>query len=192
MCLGAFAGGARGNNLDSAYNMQLQAQMQEQYRRQLDQAEVQESFQQQQGQGAAGQPSQTLQTSQPFDFIKDKVWQLVELRIGYGEIKLNRQEMTKNNMGSVYIIQFSEEGVNGQAAPNRYFAQYAAREGKNMTLQPIVGTLMAGDINVGGLMENEYYWYLQRITRWDANGNTLDLYASPRKDEEIILRYRTE
>lgn len=128
----------------------------------------------------------------PIGQIKSRVWQLVEIRIGYGLIALDRQQMAYNNLNDVYIIQFTDEGVSGKAAPNRYFAPYERREGKNISIRQIVGTLMASNINIGGLMENEYYWYLQRITRLDLVNGYLELYANPSPNEEIVLRYRPE
>lgn len=124
--------------------------------------------------------------------IKNRVWQLVEIRIGYGLIALDRQQMAYNNMNDVFIIQFTDEGVSGKAAPNRYFAPYEKQEGKNISIRQIVGTLMGGNINIGGLTENEYYWYLQRITRMDIVNGYLELYATPSPNEEIVLRYRVE
>jgi hypothetical protein len=41
-------------------------------------------------------------------------------------------------------------------------------------------------VNVGGLGEEEYYWYLQRVTRWDIVDNRLHLSAG---DGEIVLYY---
>ena len=124
--------------------------------------------------------------------IKNRVWQLVEIRIGYGLVALDRQQMAYNNMNDVYIIQFTDEGVSGKAAPNRYFAPYEKQEGKNISIRQIVGTLMGGNINIGGLTENEYYWYLQRVTRMDIVNGYLELYATPSPNEEIVLRYRVE
>lgn len=127
-----------------------------------------------------------------FESIKNRRWQLIEIRINYGLIALDRQQMAYNNLNDVYIIQFTDDGVTGKAAPNRYFAPYEKREGKNITIRQIVGTLMTSNINVGGLMENEYYWYLQRITRFNVNNGYLELYATPSANEEIVLRYRAE
>jgi hypothetical protein len=124
--------------------------------------------------------------------IKNKIWQLIEIRIGYGLVALDREQMAYNNLNDIYIIQFTDEGVSGKAAPNRYFASYEKREGKNVSIRQIVGTLMASNINIGGLMENEYYWYLQRITRIDLVNGYLELYANPSPNEEIVLRYRPD
>jgi hypothetical protein len=123
-----------------------------------------------------------------FNEIKDIVWELYEIRISYGRTELNRQAMADNGLGDVFILQFTEEGINGKAAPNRYFSTYELMYDHDFRLRPIISTLMAADINIGGLMENEYYWYLQRTVRWEIINNGLELYTgSP--NENITLRF---
>jgi heat shock protein HslJ len=107
--------------------------------------------------------------------------------------------MADKGLNDAYILQITDEGVNGKAAPNRYFAPYERQDGYNIKIRQIVGTYMLSDVNVGGLMENEYYWYLQRIYQWRIDNGFLDLYAEPPNPNEeqgqalpIILRYRVE
>jgi heat shock protein HslJ len=123
--------------------------------------------------------------------IQGRIWLLSEVRINSGKMELDRAKMAKEDKGDMYVLQLTDEGINGKAAPNRYFAPFEMREGHEYRLGPIAGTLMASivPINIGGLMENEYYWYLQRTTHWEAAEQTLELTARPSPDEEIILRY---
>jgi hypothetical protein len=97
--------------------------------------------------------------------------------------------MAANGLGDIYILQLTEEGINGKAAPNRYFTTFEIRHNRDYRLRPIVGTLMAANINIGGLMENEYYWYLQRTTHWEIVNDGLELYAKPNPAEDIVMRY---
>jgi hypothetical protein len=84
------------------------------------------------------------------------------------------------------VLQFKEEGINGKALFNYYFAPYARYEGKEVAFRQIVGTRLAttGTINAGGLGEEEYYWYLQRVARWAIVDDRLELYTG---DGEITL-----
>jgi hypothetical protein len=127
----------------------------------------------------------------PFAEIENKVWQLVQIRIGEGSIYLDRQELKSHDLSDIYILQFTPDGISGRAAPNRYFSSYKDVEGHNFSLQPIVGTLMESNMNIGGLMEASYYWYLQRVTRWQANGNQLKLYAPNPQGAEIEMTFNS-
>ncbi|GHV82831.1 hypothetical protein AGMMS50212_01710 [Spirochaetia bacterium] len=121
--------------------------------------------------------------------ISNRTWQLSEIIIGEGQTTLNRAKMSDAGKGGYFVLQFTPEGINGRAAPNTYFAPYAAHEGKSISLRPITGTLHATEINIGGLMESEYYWYLQRINRWELSGNVLELFLTPVAGQNIVMRY---
>jgi hypothetical protein len=86
------------------------------------------------------------------------------------------------------VLQFKEEGINGKALFNYYFAPYVKHEGKEVAFRQIVGTRLTstGMINVGGLGEEEYYWYLQRVVRWNVVNDRLELSTG---DGEITLYY---
>jgi drug/metabolite transporter (DMT)-like permease len=124
-----------------------------------------------------------------YEDITNVIWQLSQIRISYGKTELDRLAMAANGLADIYILQLTEEGINGKAAPNRYFTTFELRHNHDFRLRPIVGTLMAANINIGGLMENEYYWYLQRTTHWEIVDNGLELYANPSPTEEIVMRY---
>jgi hypothetical protein len=124
-----------------------------------------------------------------YNDIMNVVWQLSEIRISYGKTEFDRWAMAANGLGDIYILQLTEEGINGKAAPNRYFTTFEIRHNSDYRLRPIVGTLMTANINIGGLMENEYYWYLQRTTHWEVINDGLELYAKPSPAEEIVMRY---
>jgi hypothetical protein len=123
-----------------------------------------------------------------FEDITEKIWRLSAIRIGYGNIELDRPAMKNAGMDELYVLQFKEEGINGKALFNYYFAPYVRHEGKEVAFRQIVGTRLAttGTINVGGLGEEEYYWYLQRVTRWAIVDDRLELYTG---DGEITLYF---
>jgi hypothetical protein len=127
--------------------------------------------------------------SLPYESLINTVWSLCEIRIGYGRTELDRKEMAENGMDDIYTLQLMEEGMSGKAAPNRYFTTYELLHNHDFRLRPIVGTMIAANINVGGLMENEYYWYLQRVTHWEIINGELELYAYPSQNEKVVLRY---
>jgi heat shock protein HslJ len=127
-----------------------------------------------------------------FQDIKDRIWKLTELSVGFGRVVFDRIGMENNGHGDVYIIQFADEGVNGKAAPNRYFAPYEVQEGHSVALRTIVGTMMAASINIGGIMETEFYYYLQRISRWDLQNGRLDLFVAVSPDENAVLSFRAD
>ncbi|MDR0383509.1 MAG: META domain-containing protein [Spirochaetaceae bacterium] len=127
-----------------------------------------------------------------YEELLDIVWTLREVKVNYGKMELDRAAMAVNGMGDVYTLQLTEEGVSGKAAPNRYFTTFELRHNHDFRLRPIIGTLLPANINIGGLMENEYYWYLQRASHWEIVNNELELYAYPSQNEEIVLRYRRQ
>jgi heat shock protein HslJ len=127
-----------------------------------------------------------------FDSIKGTVWLLTEVKLGYSSIVLDRQLMSANQMGDYFTLQFVNEGINGRAAPNRYFAPYLLVDGNNVAIRPIAGTLMSSIINIGGLNEDRYYGMLQKISRWELRDNTLYVYSQGEMPgEELILVYKT-
>jgi hypothetical protein len=123
-----------------------------------------------------------------FGDITEKIWRLAAIRIGYGNIQLNRAAMKTAGMDEIYVLQFKDEGINGKALFNYYFAPYVRHEGKEVAFRQIVGTRLTNPnaVNVGGLGEEEYYWYLQRVTRWDVVENRLVLFTA---DGDIALYY---
>jgi hypothetical protein len=131
----------------------------------------------------------TQPQSAVYEDLLDIVWQLCEIRISYGRVEFDRQAMAENGMGDTYTLQLTPEGINGRAAPNRYLSTYELQYNHEFRLRPIVGTLMAANINIGGIMETEYYWYLQHTAHWEIVNNGLELYANPSQNEEIVLRY---
>jgi hypothetical protein len=150
------------------------------------------------GEKDAAPPPETPAVEQPivpppvrewtFEDVLEKVWRLTGIKIGYGSIQLDRAAMKTVGIDETYVLQFKEEGINGKALFNYYFAPYVKHEGKEIAFRQIVGTRLTstGMINVGGLGEEEYYWYLQRVVRWNVVNDQLELYTG---DGEITLYF---
>jgi heat shock protein HslJ len=134
-------------------------------------------------------PVQAVSKNAVYEELLGIVWLLSEIEVSFGKTALDRAAMTANGMGDIYTMQLTEEGVSGKAAPNRYFTTFELRYNHDFRLRPIVGTMLPANINIGGLMENEYYWYLQRASHWEIVNNTLELYAYPSQNESVVLRY---
>jgi hypothetical protein len=133
-----------------------------------------------------------LPSQATFDDIKGIIWKLGEMRIGAGSITLDRKAMDTKGQGDMFILQFSDEGLNGKAAPNRYFGSYNSVDGHNISIGPVMGTRMASlnPIVIGGLSEDEYNWYINRISRWEITGDQrLALYGPDGANEEFTMIY---
>ncbi|MDR2481961.1 MAG: META domain-containing protein [Spirochaetaceae bacterium] len=127
------------------------------------------------------------------DDLKNIVWKLSEIKIGYGSILLDRALMAKNQMGDFFTLQFVDEGINGKALPNRYFAPYLLVDDNDITIRPIAGTLIASLVDVGVLHEQRYFTLLQGMTRWDYKSGNLRIYTSgERENNEIILIFKPQ
>jgi heat shock protein HslJ len=134
-------------------------------------------------------PMPAVSLNAVYEELLNIVWLLSEIQVNYGKTALDRTAMAANGMGDIYTLQLTEEGISGKAAPNRYFTTFELRHNHDFRIRPIVGTMLPANINVGGLMENEYYWYLQRATHWEIVNNALELYAYPAQNESVVLRY---
>jgi hypothetical protein len=123
-----------------------------------------------------------------FESITEKIWRLSAIKFTYSSIQLDRAAMQDAGMDEMYVLQFNEEGMNGKALSNYYFAPYAKQEGKEVAFHQIVGTLAADPDSpeAGSLREEDYYQYLQQVTRWNVTGNQLELSS---EDSKITLYY---
>jgi hypothetical protein len=113
----------------------------------------------------------------------------MELRVGIGSTVLDRKKMDSAGQSSMFIIQLSPAGLSGQAAPNKFFAPYNMQSSHTLTLRPLESTSELASLNIGGLMEDAYLFYLQRINSWQYRDGRLWLYAPYSINEEAILIY---
>jgi heat shock protein HslJ len=117
-------------------------------------------------------------------------WRLAAIKVDNGVIYLDRDAMRASGDDSIYTLKFSEQGFSGKAVTNEYFAPFVKQLGNDIAFRQIVGTRseQAAQVNVAGLGEEEYYWYLQRATRWDIQNDRLTLYV-PTGNFDIVMYY---
>jgi heat shock protein HslJ len=133
----------------------------------------------------------------PADFssIQNIIWQLNDIRLVYGSIKVDRPALKKAVFGDFFTIQFMKEGITGTAAPNNYFAPYSLLDENNIGLRTIVSTqkaLMNDILIINGLTEADYYRFVQRVYRWSRERGVLYLHSKTEAGDEIVLSYLPE
>jgi hypothetical protein len=123
-----------------------------------------------------------------FEDVLEKIWRLEAITIGYGNIRLDRAAMRNADLDEIYVLQFKEEGINGKALSNYYFAPYAKQEDREVAFSQIVSTRLEDPdmVNAGGLGEEQYFQYLQQVTRWNVADDRLELHTG---DSGITFYY---
>ncbi|MDR2743244.1 MAG: META domain-containing protein [Treponema sp.] len=119
-----------------------------------------------------------------------KEWYLVEIQTPSGPAKFSRAVLEAHGMGDCYTLRFDQERLAGKGAPNRYTAPYQLGKDAAISIQAIAGTLMTSLSEPPGLGEQEYYNYLERVSRWNLEEDTLNLYTRNTSDELMILVYQ--
>jgi hypothetical protein len=66
-------------------------------------------------------------------------------------------------------------------------APYTEGEDQGLTLGPVAGTQMAALKEPEALKENEYFAYLNRVSRWSFNGDKLELKTTDEQGRETAL-----
>lgn len=125
---------------------------------------------------AAAESAQTKEPS--LDDIKDIIWILTEARLGYGSLVLDRGLLARNGFEEFFSLQFTDEGINGTAAPNRYFAQFNVQEGTDATIYPIASTKIMARTSLGVLDETEFFKMLQTMKCWVLQDDALYILAA--------------
>jgi hypothetical protein len=132
-------------------------------------------------------PEALAQADTPWSDITGKIWRLIELRVGGGSTVLDRDKMKADGQQDNFILQFDDNGANGVGAPNRYFAPYNTRTGHTVTLRQIQTTGEISTVVTGGLMEQQYFFYLQRVSSWEYKNGRLLLHAPYLQNQEAVL-----
>jgi heat shock protein HslJ len=126
-----------------------------------------------------------------FDAVQGKVWRLAAVQTVAGDKGFSRQTLEADGMGGFYNLSFDKERLSGVGAPNRYFAPYKA-EKESLSIDRMGSTLMASLKEPKGLNEQEYFMYMQRVSRWSLSGEQLTLYATDEESHEVILLFNVE
>jgi len=118
------------------------------------------------------------QTSQDFSIVKGKVWQLAQVRDSSGSITFDSSKLDKTIFGDIYTLEFKDGLAFGKAAPNRYTGPFELGKGDGISFKHAASTMMLGINTPQGLSETEYFKLLEKVTRWNFEGNQLSLYTS--------------
>ena len=124
-----------------------------------------------------------------FSDVKNKDWNLVELRLPRETISFERGKLAEEGFDEIFTLRFDDERVSGVGAPNRYFAPYTAADKQAITIKNIAGSLMASIREPEKLKEHSYFNYLQNVTRWDLVKGNLELYSKGEDGAEVVLVY---
>jgi heat shock protein HslJ len=125
-----------------------------------------------------------------FDEVRDKEWYLAEVQTPSGPGEFSRAALEDREMGDCYTLRFDRERLSGKGAPNRYAAPYQLGEDAAISIPPIAGTLMASLREPPGLGEQEYYSYLEGVSRWGLEESALKLYTFNSAGEPLVLVYK--
>ncbi|MDR0290153.1 MAG: META domain-containing protein [Treponema sp.] len=122
-----------------------------------------------------------------FSNVKDKNWELVELRNKSETIVFDRNKLSEDGFEKVFTLRFDEERIHGVGAPNQYSAPYTVTDKQAITIKPMISTLMAPLRELEELKEHEYYIYLQSAAKWNLEKGNLELYTKGEGGAEVVL-----
>jgi heat shock protein HslJ len=125
-----------------------------------------------------------------FGEVIGREWLLSQIQTITGPGKFSRALLEAQGMGDYYTLRFNEERLAGKGAPNRYTAPYQLGEWASISIQAVAGTMMAALREPPGLQEREYYDYLERVSRWSLEKDTLNLYTQDSSGESLVLIYQ--
>jgi heat shock protein HslJ len=133
----------------------------------------------------------TTVTGSSFSSVTGKEWKLIEVQIDstpFSRIVLyDRNDLKKNNIGSIYTMNFNAEQVSGTGAPNKYSAPYTLGEGTDVKIEVIKSTLMAPIIQPEKLQEQVFYAYMQNVEQWSLDNGKLILHSKAENGNTVRL-----
>jgi len=126
-----------------------------------------------------------------FSGVIGKEWKLIEVQLDgtpFNRIVLyDRNDLKKNNVGSVYTLTFNAERLSGTAAPNKYNAPYTLGDGNSIKIEMIVSTQMAPIVQPEKLQEQAFYNYMQNVEQWGTDNDKLVLQSKAENGNVIKL-----
>jgi hypothetical protein len=131
-------------------------------------------------------PRTSLSSEKPdlvFNDIKQKVWHLYSVKSGNKYVRFIYNDQDADDS---YTVQFRDEGINGRAKTNLFFAPYltGAPEGGELAFQKITSTRNVEENPELALFTNDQFFAcLHSVTHWGYAGGGIALYA----DETINL-----
>jgi hypothetical protein len=118
-----------------------------------------------------------------FSEIQGRRWNLTEVKNKSTTINIDRTKAPID----IYTIKFEPAHLTGAGAVNFYSASYIAR--KNQTLSIIKFARILNDTlyETEHFTEYEYFWYLQKVNRWDICDRKLELYTYDENGARVVL-----
>jgi len=127
-------------------------------------------------------------------YITSKEWKLIEVRAEdtfLRETLFDRNTLSKEAAGDVFILKVTNDFVSGKAAPNTYTAQYTANErDKTISVKEMVVTELPPVWQPLKIKEQDYYTYLKNAYKWDVANGRLLLYSKAENGRDILLTYQ--
>jgi heat shock protein HslJ len=125
--------------------------------------------------------------SPKFSDVKDKDWELVEMRSKSGNILFDRNKLKQEGFENIFTLRFDAERVNGVGAPNHFGAPYTTADKQAISIKPAIQTLMAPLREPEKLKENEFFNYLHYTTKWNLDKGNLELYSRGENGEVVLV-----
>jgi heat shock protein HslJ len=122
-----------------------------------------------------------------FSDIRDKNWNLMELRLKSENITINRDKMAEISFGDIFTLRFDAERIGGTGAPNHFIGPYTLADKQAITIGNLAATLMAPIFEPEGLKEYDYFSYLQNTSKWNIVKGNLELYTKDNAGAEVVL-----
>jgi len=122
-----------------------------------------------------------------FSDIMEKDWKLIEVRCSPENISFNRSKLAEEGFGDIFTLRFDKERINGVGALNRYFAPYTLANKQDITIKSIAQSQIAPIHEPEYLKEEEFFAYLQNVTRWNFTGANLEFFSMGQDGTEAVL-----
>jgi heat shock protein HslJ len=133
----------------------------------------------------------TTVTGSAFSNVVGKEWKLIEVQVDstpFNRIVLyDRNDLRRNNVGSVYTMNFDAEMVSGTGAPNKYSAPYTLGEENSLKVEVIRSTMMAPIIQPEKLPEHDFYTYMTNVEQWSIDDGKLVLHTKAENGNTVRL-----
>ena len=139
---------------------------------------------------SGAQSSGTAEGSGDFSDVTNKDWRLAELRRAGRTVTINRTppaSFATVDLSDWFTLRFVDGQVSGRAAPNNYGAPYTQADNQAITIGLARTTMMASFYQLEELKEQEFFAYLQNVSRWNLAGGNLELYSRGADDSEAVL-----
>jgi heat shock protein HslJ len=121
--------------------------------------------------------------------VWESEWKLVEIRTAARSITYDRNQLTAEGFDDVFTLKFNAGGLTGKASPNNYSGPYERGDGQILKIGNVASTLAAPLTEPVKCRESDYFAYLSKVSRWELNQGTLELYTQDADGNEAVLSY---